>query len=86
MRYSSVSLWIQRRWATFTRSGHNLYRLQGLKHHRKQLEQVLRRMHAYEDEIDDVHNLVERLAIAKKIESLHQVAVSLDAMMDDETR
>ena len=40
-------------------------------------------MHAYEDEIDDVHNLVERLAIAKKIESLHQVAVSLDAMMDE---
>ena len=39
-------------------------------------------MHAYEDEIEGVINLDQRLAIAAKIESLHQVAVSLSKLID----
>ena len=42
-------------------------------------------MHAYEEQIEQVHNLDERLAIASKIESLHQVAVSLGTMMDKDS-
>ena len=86
MRLSSLFIWIHSRWESIASTRINRYRLRGLNHHSKQLEQVLRRMHAYEDEIEHVQDLVERLAIAAKIESLHQVAVSLDAMMDEETR
>lgn len=70
-------------WQALTSIRKNRYRLQRLNHQSKQLEQVLRKMHAYEDEIEQVNNLNKRLAIAAKIESLHQVAVSLDRMMDD---
>ena len=42
-------------------------------------------MHAYEDEIEGVGNLDQRLALAAKIESLHQVAVSLGTMMDKDS-
>lgn len=86
MRLPSLFIWVHTRWKSIARTRINRYRLRGLKYRGKQLEQVLRRMHAYEDEIEHVHNLVERLAIAAKIESLHQVAISLDAMMDEETR
>jgi len=80
----SISLWIRSRHQAFTSIRKNRYRLQGLNYQSQQLKQVLRRMHAYEEEIKQVHNLNKRLAIAAKIESLHQVAVSLDAMMDGE--
>ena len=86
MRLSSLFVWIHSRWESIASTRINRYRLRGLKYRGKQLEQVLRRMHAYEDEIEHVHNLVERLAIAAKIERLHQVAISLDAMTDEETR
>ena len=80
----SISLWIRSWWQAFTGIRKNRYRLQGLKYQSKQLEQVLRRIHAYEDEIEQVHNLNERLALAAKIESLYQVAVSLEALISEE--
>ena len=86
MRLSSLFVWIHYRWESIASTRISRYRLRGLKYRGKQLEHVLRRMHAYEDEIEHVHNLVERLAIAAKIEKLHQVAISLDTMMDGETR
>ena len=81
-RLLPIFIWIHSRWQTITRPQFSRYRLRGLNHQSKQLEQVLRRMHAYEEQIEQVHNLDERLAIASKIESLHQVAVSLEALIE----
>ena len=81
-RLLPIFIWIHSRWQTITRPKLSRYSLRDLKHHSKQLEQVLRRMHAYEDEIEGVSNLDQRLAIAAKIESLHQVAVSLSKLID----
>ena len=80
-----IFIWIYSRWQTITRPKFSRYRLRGLNHPSKQLEQVLRRMHAYEEEIEGVGNLDQRLALAAKIESLHQVAVSLGTMMDKDS-
>lgn len=79
-----IYIWIYSRWKSITLPKLSRYRLRGLNHHSRQLEQVLRRMHAYEDEIEQVNNLDERLALAAKIESLHQVAISLDRLMNKE--
>ena len=83
-RLLPVYIWVYSRWKSVTRPKLSRYRLRGLNNHSKQIEQVHRRMHAYEGEIEQVNNLDERLALAAKIESLHQVAISLDRLMDEE--
>ena len=80
----SLYIWVHSRWQTITRPKFSRYSLRDLKHHSKQLEQVLRRMHAYEYEIEGVSNLDQRLAIAAKTESLHQVAVSLSKLINED--
>lgn len=83
-RLLPIYIWIYSRWKSITRPKLCRYRLRGLNHHSRQLEQALARMHAYEDEIEEVSNLDQRLALAAKIESLHQVAISLDTLMDED--